>query len=483
MKNSRFKISTFIAVSIAVSLWGCSESKEQHKHSNKSAPDEVILHAWSWSFNTIADNMRKIADAGYDYIQTSPAQTCFVGEDGGMALFSEADDSIKGKWYYYYQPTDWKIGNYLLGTRDDFKAMCDSAKKYGVKIIVDVLPNHTAIDDSAVLPSLDNAVGGHENLFHANGFNDIIDYNDRFQATTGRMGGLPDVNTENPDFQHYYLEYVNDLISLGTRGFRYDTAKHIGLPSDPLDSKATENDFWDIATGRKAVKGLSLSMPDSLFIYGEVLQDKNVKEEEYAEYIGQTASSLGHELRTVLDNGNFHSADIINWHHPADSSTLVTWVESHDTYANEHESAYLTDEQIRMGWVYLTARSGGTPLFFSRPAGSTRENYWGNNHVGDRGNDEFFHPEVVAVNEFRHKMIGTPDEINASADGDIIQVMRADKGVALINVSLSEAEAKLPTSLPDGEYQDSVNGNQFTVSNGTIKGKLAPLTSYILYND
>ena len=47
------------------------------------------------------------------------------------------------------------------------------------------------------------------------------------------MGGLPDVNTENPDFQHYYLTYVNDLLSLGVKGFRYDTAKHIGLPSDP----------------------------------------------------------------------------------------------------------------------------------------------------------------------------------------------------------------------------------------------------------
>ena len=49
---------------------------------------EVILHAWSWSLDTIANNMKKIADAGYDYVQTSPVQRCFVGEDGGMALFS-----------------------------------------------------------------------------------------------------------------------------------------------------------------------------------------------------------------------------------------------------------------------------------------------------------------------------------------------------------------------------------------------------------
>lgn len=449
--------------------------------SKKSAPDNVILHAWNWSFNTMAENMKKIADAGYDYVQTCPAQTCFYGENGGMALFSEPGDSVTGKWYYYYQPVDWQIGNYILGTREEFKNLCDSALKYNVKIIVDVLPNHTATDHTAVKPGLDNAVGGHENLYHSNGFNPIHDYNDRYQATSGKMGGLPDVNTENPDFQYYYLQYVNDLINLGARGFRYDTAKHIGLPSDPLDAKATVNDFWDIATGRKGVKGLTMLMPDSVFIYGEVLQDRNVKEEEYAEYIGQTASSLGHELRKVLETGNFNAADIVSWHHSASPEALVTWVESHDTYANAHESAHLTDDQIRMGWIYLTARQGGTPLFLSRPAGSTREKYWGNNRLGDAGNDEFFHPEVVAVNNFRHRMAGQPEKIMTANDGAVIEVSRGDKGIALINLTDKEQRLNAETVIADGSYTDAVHGAGFKVKNGKIQGNLQPLSSYLLY--
>ena len=88
-----------------------------------STEDEVILHAWSWSLDTIAANMQKIAEAGYSFVQTSPVQACFVGDGGGRALFSQPGDSVQGKWYYYYQPTDWKIGNYMLGDRDDFKAM------------------------------------------------------------------------------------------------------------------------------------------------------------------------------------------------------------------------------------------------------------------------------------------------------------------------------------------------------------------------
>lgn len=446
--------------------------------------DDVILHAWSWSFDTIAANMKDIADAGYAYVQTSPANTCYVGENGGMALFSQEGDSVTGKWYYYYQPTDWKIGNYLLGNRDQFKAMMDSANKYNVKVIVDVLPNHTAIDHTAVLPSLDEAVGGHDKLYHANGFNPIVDYNDRYQCTTGEMGGLPDVNTENPDFQHYYMTYVNDLLNLGVKGFRYDTAKHIGLPSDPLDSLATRNNFWDVATGREEVKGLKLAVPaDSLFIYGEVLQDKNVKETEYAEYMDLTASAYGHALRTVLDKADFSADSLRTWHHPVDGKHLVTWVESHDTYANQHESAGLTDDQIRMGWVFLTARQNGTPLFFSRPAGSTRQNYWGNNRVGARGNDEFKHPEVVAVNKFRRDMSGQPETIDVTDNGAVIEVSRGDKGAAVINISNSQQTVDaLPSLLPDSDYSDKVHGSTFTVKSGKLSGTLAPMTSYLLYS-
>lgn len=448
------------------------------------ADSDVILHAWTWSFDNIARNMKAIADAGYSFVQTSPAQACETVEPG-PALFSQPGDSVTGKWYYYYQPTDWTIGNYMLGDRQAFRNMCDSAYKYGVEVIVDVLPNHTAINAESVLPGLVNAVGGKENLWHANGFTPITKWNDRLECTTGEMGGLKDVNTENQDFQKYYLQYVNDLINLGARGFRYDTAKHIGLPSDPLDPKVAAagrvNDFWDVATGRKAVKGLSLLMPDSIFIYGEVLQDKNVKEEEYANYMDQTASSYGHILRNVIAAGSTKADNLNNWAHPVDPRHLVTWVESHDTYCNAHESAGLTDDQIRTGWVFLVSRNAGRPLFYSRPAGSTRQNYWGNNRIGEIGNDEFRHPVVVAANKFRAAMHGQPEQLYFSDNGAVAEVSRGGKGATVVNFSGKEQKIKLDTQLPDGNYADVVSGLQFKVKGGKLQGKLAPFGTYILY--
>lgn len=478
MKN--YLLFPAMGLATVASLIGCSKPEP-----TVPTNDSTILHAWSWSFDTIAANMKTIADAGFDIVQTSPANTSFYGEEGGMALYSQPGDSVKGKWYYYYQPVDWKIGNHLLGTRQQFKAMCDSARKYGVRIIVDVLPNHTAVDHTAVHAPLDSAAGGHDRLFHANGFNNITEWNDRYQCTTGMMGGLPDVNTENPGFQHYYLQYVNDLIACGARGFRYDTAKHIGLPDDPRDSLSERNNFWPIATGRESVQGLTLALPaDSLFIYGEVLQDKNVREADYAEAIGGvTASNYGHALRKVLHEGNYFADTLSTWHNPAPASKLVTWVESHDTYANEHESADLEDAQVRQGYVFLAARQEGTPLFFSRPAGSTRQNYWGNNRIGARGNDEFFNPEVVAANRFRHAMKGMPETVTASNDGSVIAVARGKKGVAVINISSKPQTIDLATTLPSGTYTDGVHGTKFTSDGKRLTGETAPLASYILYKD
>ena len=160
---------------------------------------ETILHVWSWNFPTIAENMKKIADSGYTMIQTSPVQRCFQPEGSGKKIFDE--DVTEGNWYYYYQPTDWKVGNYILGSRDEMKVMMDSAAKYDIRVIVDVLPNHTAFDIDAVSEDMYKAVGGRDKMFHTHGLDPIRNYNDREQCTLWAMGSLPDVNTENPDYQ------------------------------------------------------------------------------------------------------------------------------------------------------------------------------------------------------------------------------------------------------------------------------------------
>ena len=445
--------------------------------------DGAILHAWCWSFNTIKENMKDIAAAGFTTVQTSPANECKDTYSNMKLMGNDEINGTDGCWWWQYQPTDWKIGNYQLGSRDDFKAMCAEADKYGIKVIVDVIPNHTTPDLPKVSDNLYNAVGGKDNLYHANGFKKITQWGNRYECTTGEMGGLPDVNTENPDFQAYFLKYLNDLIACGADGFRYDTAKHIGVPSDPLDAKSTRNNFWPVVTGEESAKGVTLS-DKNVFTYGEVLQGDNVPESEYAQYMRMTASSYGETLRGAVTGNSFDVDSISNWRH-ASPGRLVTWVESHDTYCNAGVSSRMTDEQLRLAWAVIAARKDGTPLFYSRPDGSNGAsgNRWGNNVLGAKGNNEFKSTEVREVNLFRNAMAGKSEYLrNPGKDSQILQIDRGNEGTVIINLKEESVNINSDTKMKNGTYKDQVSGRTFTVSNGKISGTLDKRKVAVIYN-
>ena len=432
----------------------------------------AILHAWCWSFNTIKENLKDIAEAGFTTVQTSPANTCIVGDGGGRDLMGN------GKWYYHYQPVDWKIGNYQLGSRDEFKAMCDEADKYGVKIIVDVLPNHTTSDRGSVSQNLINAAGGMDKLYHKNWDVGCTNWTDRNQITNYKYStdGCPDVCTENPGFQKYYVEYLNDLIACGVDGFRYDTAKHIGLPDDPIDevtrNNGWTNNFWPVALGQQEVNGVRLSgNTDTLFVYGEVLQDAGSRDADYGRLFNLTASNYGGTLRNAIGNKDFNANSLRDWQNAAGGDRLVTWVESHDTYCNDHKSGWMSDWDIRMCWAVIAAREKGTPLFYSRPDGSngSQGNYWGRNKIGEKGNDQFKDPEVVAVNQFRNAMIGNGENMTNYGSNKVLAIERGNgknAGVTIINLDGDKNLNGISTNLADGTYYDKVYDQKFVVSGG-----------------
>ena len=154
---------TFTLAAASVLLAFPMGAKDRVTHNPNATNTETILHAWSWNFPTIADNMALIAKSGYTMVQTSPVQHCYDPYGSTKKLFDQ--EGKEGNWYYYYQPTDWKIGNAIVGSKQEMKQMLDSAAKYNVKVIVDVLPNHTAFDIDAVSPDFYKAVGGRDKMY------------------------------------------------------------------------------------------------------------------------------------------------------------------------------------------------------------------------------------------------------------------------------------------------------------------------------
>lgn len=104
----------------------------------------------------------------------------------------------------------------------------------------------------------------------------------------------------------------------------------------------------------------------------------------YANYLSLAASSYGDSVRSAVGyHGgiNVDAAKSFNANNVSPSK-LVTWVESHDTYANDNsESTGLNDWQIKMGWAIIASRAETTSLFFNRPTGGGKFA----NRLGDAG--------------------------------------------------------------------------------------------------
>jgi len=425
----------------------------------------AILHAWCWSFETITENLQDIKDAGYTSIQTSPINNCKVGDSGGKALYS---DDEKGKWWYHYQPTDYVIGNYQLGSANNFKKMCEEADKLGLKIIVDVPMNHVSSDVSVVNKNITELC---DEPFHDRG--EIGSYSSRKQVTQNDLHGLKDLNTQDPKVQEYIHEYLKTVISSGASGFRFDAAKHIELPDDDPEYAS---DFWTVVLDNGAE-----------FQYGEILQGENDRINDYAQIMNVTASNYGKNIRMAA-LGNV-STSVIESYSAAgiDPSKFVTWVESHDNYCNEGSEnetwSKLSEADVEVGWAIIAARSGGAPLFYSRPDGSSTDDQWGNNVIGKKGSDGFKSETVSALNHFRNEMAGLGETLsNPDADKKVLIIERGDKGAVIINKSSSDYELDGAESvLKDGTYKDKLSDSEFTVSGGKISGTVAKDAIVVIY--
>ena len=326
-----------------------------------------ILHAWMWSFNTIKQKMPEIAAAGYTSIQTAP-----ISEIKGPVNGMQFDEN----WYYVYQPTGTKIGNKVVGTEDDLKAMTAEAHKYGIRVIVDGVINHFSSDWNAIDSDWRSENNFHqawgicdkqENTSH-NG--DRIDYSNRWKVTQCHLLGLWDLNTQNQTVADRMHDYLTRAVEDGVDGFRYDAAKHIELP-DEFD---THSPYFDTILSNGAQ-----------YQYGEVLQgDSGLNAAAYPALFdkyssnggGNTGSKYGGAVRAAINSGSMNAQSLRNLQGDGvRDNQLVTWVESHDNYANKEVdteigkvgvSTRISADKIRKGWAIIASRAGGAPLFFNQ---------------------------------------------------------------------------------------------------------------------
>ena len=436
--------------------------------------DGQILQCWNWSYNGIKANMQKIAEQGFSAIQTSPIQT--IKE-------TTQNRQMSGSWWVYYQPSNFSIetnGQNACGTKREFKAMCDEAHKYGIKVIVDAVLNHLANNgDNTLSPTIPDDIRNDSSCWHDIKTNSW--YASRYDITQYCMGGLPDLNTANTKIQNYAISFLKESIEAGADGFRFDGAKHIETPVD----NGCASQFWPNVLGAatsyaKSTRGITP------YYYGEVLDkvtgdsDTGVASSVLSSYTSMmsiTTSSVSNSIRNSVNSGNANGAKRSDFNlddgSKAAANKSVLWNESHDTYANG-SSRGQSDTTLKKSWAMVRSRAQSCAMYLARP-----KNY--SDRIGTASVTAWGDVEVKAVNQFKNYFVGKTEYL--SSEGSIAYNERGTEGVVLVNCGGSSASVSVTAhKMAAGTYTDQITGNTFTVSNGKISGNIGSTGVAVVYN-
>jgi glycosidase len=179
--------------------------------------------------------------------------------------------------YHGYFATDFTQVDPRWGTMADFKTVADCAHRLGMKVILDIIVNHTGdvitysnsrpfngqVNESAYIPAGMENIKAPAFLNNINNYHNmgaINSWSNKLAYQKGDFGGLDDLKTDNPEviegWADLYAMWVNDY---GVDGFRIDTAKHV---DDEFFNK-----WWKLMEEKTAET--MASRGQKLFAFGE----------------------------------------------------------------------------------------------------------------------------------------------------------------------------------------------------------------------
>jgi len=291
--------------------------------------------------NDLAGGKTSDPTSGYDPTSTAHFHggdlkgltgTCQPGDDGlarikalGFTavwmtpLVTQVDGTGGGAGYHGYWGKDFLNVDPHLGTNDDLLALSACAKKLGLKLILDVVTNHTGdviqyADKTAYLPDDQKSAKSPAWLNKLDNYHNVgsVDrcWGEGRCEQIGDFYSLDDLATEKPEvYQGWVNVYSEWIKKYGFEGFRVDTARHV------------DNDFfknWSPGIDR-AAKSAGIN---NFTIYGEVW---DVNSRNLVSYVREK------KIQTVLDFAFQRTATQFASGY-SDASVLATLFDIDDQY-------------------------------------------------------------------------------------------------------------------------------------------------------
>ena len=151
------------------------------------------------TFNALSEKLDYIKNLGIDILYLLPISP--IGEVGR-----------KGDLGSPYSINDYSKINPELGTLEDFKTLIKATHDYQMKLMIDIVFNHTS-RDSFILKH-------HPSWMYHN-------KEGNFANKVGDWTDVYDLDTGNPKTISYLIKILEYYISLGVDGFRFDVASYI----------------------------------------------------------------------------------------------------------------------------------------------------------------------------------------------------------------------------------------------------------------
>ncbi|NVJ87079.1 MAG: alpha-amylase [Algoriphagus sp.] len=189
--------------------------------------------------------------------------------------------------YHKYDVTDYKAVHPDYGTLEDFKRLLDEAHQRDIKIVIDMIINHTSTEHPWFQESKKSRNNPYRYYYVWAQKDTIADFLNKKVITLDSdnirqwhdpgfgedyyygffWGGMPDLNFDNPKVREEIYEIGRFwLEDVGVDGFRLDAAKHIFPDDRPKDN----HEFWkEFRAKMEAIK------PD-VYLVGEVYDKKEI---------------------------------------------------------------------------------------------------------------------------------------------------------------------------------------------------------------
>lgn len=202
---------------------------------------------------------------------------------------TDNDLGIEGIWlmpinpspsYHGYDVTDYRAIHPDYGTMEDFKEFLDEAHKRGIKVIMDLVVNHTSKEHPWFLEAAADKNSPYRDWYiwaedqnRKTGGSSAAGSGSPWHTARGDhyMGifweGMPDLNFDNPEVRQEMKETGQFWLELGLDGFRLDAAKHIY--EDLITDKGQETTDKNVAWWQEFRSSMLEVNPDA-YLVGEV---------------------------------------------------------------------------------------------------------------------------------------------------------------------------------------------------------------------